>query len=306
MCYIPSALIILTANIHLFLKANAPKLKTLWICTNFLVALFFLGSNVLAETPEENRIQGDEPEQTLKQKSLDPTANLKQIRISNRFIPSTFDREGYANLLVPEIIYPVPKRPAIPVRQVFGLSFPILTAPGGPTEFSDMRFFDIFIWGEPHGKKGNFYRWGLGPSFVFPTATADGFGSNKWQIGPIAAAIYSSKWWQIAILVENPISFAGDSNAPDVNRLFWTPIWIYWLPRQWYFGIQGTPKSVNWENDAALTFPLSLRLGKLTKFGRRAVNIFVEPEYTAIHEDDIPVPEWSVRLGINLLFPEGF
>jgi len=53
-------------------------------------------------------------------------------------------------------------------------------------------------------------------------------------------------------------------------------------------------------------FPLSLRLGKLTKFGRRAVNIFVEPEYTAIHEDDIPVPEWSVRLGINLLFPEGF
>ena len=54
------------------------------------------------------------------------------------------------------------------------------------------------------------------------------------------------------------------------------------------------------------TLPLSLRLGKLTRFGRRAVNIFVEPEYTAIHEDIIPVPEWSVRLGINFLFPDGF
>ncbi|UCE62824.1 MAG: hypothetical protein JSU59_08030 [Nitrospirota bacterium] len=282
------------------------KWKTGWICSYFLLALFFLVSDVLAQTPNNTSTEDDEPEQTLQQKSLDPTANLKQLQISNRFIPSTFDQEGYANFLVPQIIYPVPKRPLIPVRQVFGLSFPIVTAPGGPTEFSDMRFFDIFIFGEPHKKTGNWFRWGIGPTFVFPTATADGFGSNKWQIGPIAAAIYSAKWWQIALLVENPISFAGDSNAPDVNRLFWVPIWIYWLPKQWYLGIQGTPKSVNWENDAALTFPLSLRLGKLTKFGRRAVNVFVEPEYTAIHDDNIPVPEWSVRLGINFLFPEGF
>jgi hypothetical protein len=139
------------------------------------VALFFLISEVFAETPEENPIQDDEPEQTLKQKALDPTANLKQLRISNRFIPSTFDREGYANFLVPEIFYPVPKRPHIPVRQIFGLSFPIITAPGGPTEFSDMRFFDIFVFGAPHKKTGNWFRWGLGPSFVFPTATAEGF-----------------------------------------------------------------------------------------------------------------------------------
>jgi hypothetical protein len=306
MCYSLTTLNPSGANTSLLPKAKALKLKTLWVWTYLLMALFFSVSDVRAEPPGDNLPQGDEPEQTLKQKALDPTANLKQLRISNRFIPSTFDREGYANFLVPEIFYPVPQSQTIPVRQIFGLSFPIITAPGGPTEFSDMRFFDIFVFGARHKKTGNWFRWGLGPTFVFPTATADGFGAKKWQIGPIAAAIYSAKSWQIALLVENPISFAGDSNVPDVNRLFWVPIWIYWLPKQWYLGIQGTPKSVNWENDAALTFPLSLRLGNLTRFGRRAVNVFVEPEYTAIHDDNIPVPEWSVRLGINFLFPEGF
>ena len=306
MCYILRVLIVLTAHTNLILKATPKKWKRGLIRSYLLLALLFFVSEVFAETPKNNVPQDDMPVQSLKQKALDPTTDLKQLRISNRFIPSTFDLDGYSNLLVPEIFYPIPKRPRIPVRQVFGLSFPILTAPGGPTELSDMRFFDIFVFGEPHKKTGNWFRWGVGPLFVFPTATADGFGSNKWQLGPIAAAIYTAKGWQIAIIVENPISFAGDSQAPDVNRLSWVPIWIYWLPRQWYLGIQGTPKSINWENDAALTFPLSMRLGNVTKFGRRYVNVFVEPEYTAIHDDNIPVPEWSVRLGINFLFPEGF
>jgi len=67
--------------------------------------------------------------------------------------------------------------------------------------------------------------------------------------------------------------------------------------------LQGTPKSLNWENDAALTFPVSIRIGKVTTIGRRAVNVFVEPEYTAIHDDNVPLPEWSINLGFNFLFP---
>ena len=291
---------------HCYLIAKPFALKAIRVCLGLFITLALLVSHVLAQTPNDISTQGEGPEQTLKQKSLDPTSDLKQIQVSNRFIPSTFDAEGYSNFLIPQIIYPIPKRPRIPVRQVFRMSFPIITAPGGPTEFSDIRFSDILVFGERDKETGNWFRWGLGPTFVFPTATADGFGSKKWQLGPIAAAIYSAKWWQIALLVENPISFAGDSNAPAVNRLFWVPIWIYWLPEQWFVGIQGTPKTVNWENNAALTFPLSLRLGKVTRFGRRAVNVFVEPEYTAIHDDNIPVPEWSVRLGIFFLFPEGF
>ena len=31
---------------------------------------------------------------------------------------------------------------------------------------------------------GSSFVWGLGPSFRFPTATEDQFGSEKWSIGP--------------------------------------------------------------------------------------------------------------------------
>ncbi len=118
----------------------------------------------------------------------------------------------------------------------------------------------------------------------------------------MAGAILSAKKWQLALLIQNPISFAGDSDRRDVNRLIWQPIVVYCLAKGWYVGLQGTPKTVNWENDAAATIPVSGRIGKVTNFGRRSVNLFVEPEYTVVH-DDGPTPEWSILIGFHFLFP---
>ena len=144
---------------------------------------------------------------------------------------------------------------------------------------------------------------GLGLYSCFLRAPLRCWGSRKWQVGPTVAAIFRAEKWQLALLLQNPISFAGNSDRLDVNRLIWQPILIYWLPKQWYVGLQGTPKSINWEHEADLTFPLSLPVGKVTTFGRRAVNVFVEPEYTAIHDENVPLPEWSIQIGLNFLFP---
>jgi hypothetical protein len=241
--------------------------------------------------------------QTLKQKSLDPTSDLKQLQFSNRFIPSTYDVDGYSNILTARIWYPIPKSRLFPVRQVMRATFPIITAPSGPTGLGDIRLFDLFVLGERDLGGGNWWRIGVGPVFVFPTGTSEVLGSRKWQVGPTVAAIFRAEKWQLALLLQNPISFAGNSDRLDVNRLIWQPILIYWLPKQWYVGLQGTPKSINWEHEADLTFPLSLRVGKVTTFGRRAVNVFVEPEYTAIHDENVPLPEWSIQIGLNFLFP---
>ncbi len=268
-----------------------------------LGVLLAVVSEAWGETSVANSAQESDRQQTLKQKSLDPTSDLKQIQISNRFIPSTFDVDGYANILNIRMLYPVPKSQAFPIRQVWRATFPIVTAPGGPTGLSDIRFLDLFVLGERDLGKGRWWRWGLGPVFVFPTASEGVLGSEKWQVGPTVVGIFHAEKWQLAFLIQNPISFAGDKSRRDVNRLIWQPILVYWLQKQWYVGLQGTPKSLNWENDAALTFPVSIRIGKVTTIGRRAVNVFVEPEYTAIHDDNIPLPEWSINLGFNFLFP---
>ena len=88
------------------------------------------------------------PKQTLKQKSLDPTSDLKQFQFSNRFIPNTHDADGYSNILIPRIWYPIPKSRLFPVRQVIRATFPIITAPSGPTGLGDIRLFDLFLLGE--------------------------------------------------------------------------------------------------------------------------------------------------------------
>lgn len=174
--------------------------------------------------------------------------------------------------------------------------------PGGLTGLSDIRLLGFGISGTRNVGNWGWWRYGLGPVFVFPTETEDRLGSGKWQIGPTVGAILGARKWQIALVITNPISFAGDSNRPDVNRLTWQPIAVYFLEEGWYLGLQGTPKSINWENDAALTFPVSARIGKVFKLRKRYINLFVEPEYTLVH-DETPIAEWSILIGFNFLFP---
>ena len=259
-------------------------------------------SQAHAETTSDEHAQDAEPKQTLAQKSLDPTSDLKQYFVENEFIPSTLDADGYANVLTIGSRYPIPESPAFPIRQVWALDIPIPTAPGGPTGLGDIALADVFILGERRLRGGRWWRAGLGPGFVFPTATKDELGTGKWSVGPVVGAVLSAPKWQIALVITNPISFAGDSNRPDVNRLTWQPIAVYFLEEGWYLGLQGTPKSINWENDAALTFPVSARIGKVFKLRKRYINLFVEPEYTLVH-DETPIAEWSILIGFNFLFP---
>jgi hypothetical protein len=273
-----------------------------WICAFVMGVSLAALSQAHAETTSDGHAQDAQPKQTLEQKSLDPTSDLKQFRVQNRFVPSTFDADGYANLLTVGFRYPIPELPAVPFRQVWGIDIPIRTAPGGPTGLGDLSLSDVFISAKARLQGGKWWRAGLGPVFVFPTASEDELGTGKWSVGPTVAGIFSAPNWQIAIVIQNAISFAGDSNRPDVNRLTWLPIWVYFLERGWYVGLQGTPKSVNWENDAALTFPVSARIGKIFKPRKRFINLFVEPEYTAVHQET-PIPEWSILLGFNFLFP---
>jgi hypothetical protein len=37
--------------------------------------------------------------------------------------------------------------------------------------------------------------WGVGPTFVFPTASDDALGQGKCQVGPAAVGLYLGKQW---------------------------------------------------------------------------------------------------------------
>jgi hypothetical protein len=60
--------------------------------------------------------------------------------------------------------------------------------------------------------------WGAGPAFVLPTATEDRYSSDKWSAGPTAVALTMPGKWVLGVLGQNVWSFAGDSDAADVNK----------------------------------------------------------------------------------------
>jgi len=57
------------------------------------------------------------------------------------------------------------------------------------TGFGDTQLFDLFIMPWPDLRETRF-RWGIGPYFVFPTASWHGAGQGARQLGPAWAFAY--------------------------------------------------------------------------------------------------------------------
>jgi hypothetical protein len=60
--------------------------------------------------------------------------------------------------------------------------------------------------------------WGLGPTFLLPTATQRPVGAGQWCAGP-AVVLVQPKPWTIGVLAQNLWSVAGEDDRADVNQL---------------------------------------------------------------------------------------
>lgn len=90
--------------------------------------------------------------------------------------------------------------------------------------------------------------WGIGPMAVFPTASDDILGAEKWSAGPAAVALRMDGPWVYGALVSNVWSFAGDDDRDDVNLLTIQPFINYNFPGGLY--LSSSPVvTANWEAD---------------------------------------------------------
>jgi hypothetical protein len=60
--------------------------------------------------------------------------------------------------------------------------------------------------------------WGVGPSFVFPSATKDELGQEKWQAGPAAVGLYLGKEWIFGAFPQHWWSFAGNDDRKSTSQ----------------------------------------------------------------------------------------
>ena len=146
--------------------------------------------------------------------------------------------------------------------------------------------------------------WGVGPIFLFPTASDERLGTEKWGAGPAAVVLTMRAPWVFGILGQNIWSFAGDGDRDDVNQMLVQYFVNYNLPNGWY--LTSSPIiTANWEADSdnTWTVPFGGGFGKLFRIGKLPVNTQVQAYYNVEKPDDLG-PDWTLRFQVQFLFPK--
>jgi len=126
--------------------------------------------------------------------------------------------------------------------------------------------------------------------FLFPTATDDALGADKWGAGASVVLLAMPGKWVIGSLISNVWSFAG-SGDQDVNLFTWQYFINYNMPNGWY--LTSAPIiTANWEADSdnTWTVPFGGGIGKIIKIGSQPINAQMSGYYNAVTPDF--GPDW--------------
>jgi len=145
--------------------------------------------------------------------------------------------------------------------------------------------------------------WGVGPTILFPTASANVLGGGKWGMGPAAAAIYDIGPWEVGLLVSNVWSFAGDRSRSAVNSMTIEQDLQYSWPSGWYL-TYGPTVTADWTASSSdrWTVPVGAGVGKALQIGQLALNLQVEAYDNVVRPAGTST--WSLILTLQFVFPE--
>ena len=146
--------------------------------------------------------------------------------------------------------------------------------------------------------------WGVGPTFVFPTATDPSLGQGKWSIGPSFVVLAQPGHWTLGVLANNVWSFAGQSDRRTVNQFLLQYFINYNLSGGWYLATQPII-TANWAAPKAKdiwTVPFGIGVGRIMKVGFQPINWSLQAYGNAVYPTG--ASPWGIRLQLAFLFPK--
>lgn len=148
----------------------------------------------------------------------------------------------------------------------------------------------------------NGFTWGVGPVLYLPTNTDDQLGNDTWGAGPTGVGLWQGNGWTVGMLANHIWSFAGESDAPDVNATFLQPFVSYTTKDAWTFSLN-TESTYDWEAEA-WSIPVNAVVSKLVTIGDQPVSLFVGARYWVESPDGTGPDGFGARAGVTLLFPK--
>ncbi len=225
-----------------------------------------------------------------------PLANFKAVNVQNYYIGDISGTDQTGNQFWLRYAQPFSLgntnwvlRASLPLN-----SFPAQS--GKTTGVGDLNVFAAYLIdiGNPA------VSFGVGPQLTAPTGSTDGSGSKKWSAG-IANVLFnaSSPLFQYGYLLTWQASFAGDSDAKDVNIGAFQPFLFYQLGGGTY--LRSAPiMTYDFESDS-YNVPIGLGIGQVFKKKDITYNVFVEPQYSVASKGPGQA-KWQIFAGFNTQF----
>lgn len=269
------------------LPANMPKYE--WKYSAFMIsALMTLTSPLYAQD-------------TLAKPSQNKLANLMQLPFQNNTTFGVGSKDAIANVLNIQPVYPVTvgginiiNRAILPVVYQ-GERF---AGEGTNSGLGDLSYTAFLSPGET----GEVI-WGIGPSLLLPTATADRLGTGKWSAGVGVVVLTMPGRWVIGMLAQNVWSVAGEDVRMDVNRLLAQYFINFNLEHGWY--LTSSPIiTADWKTTSGSRWvvPVGGGVGKIFRLN----DIPIDAQFQAFRNVEKPTGggDWGIRLEFKLLFPK--
>jgi len=259
-------------------------------------------------------------EEKLEQDFTDPLTTLPQLIVRDSYTPANYGpctpqvlcfRNYETNQLTIRPVIPrIPPESLLPFSQLIRPTFALVTVPsslgGTRTEFGDLPMFDIAVLPWPDRKKTGILI-GVGPTFVFPTATSKSAGQGAWQAGPAFGGIYTGiPGLLIGFVAQNPISFAYTSpNRPPQNTFEFQPVFALHLWDKWYLRSAEANWTMGWRHNSPTMLPLSVGLGRtFVRPGLPPMSFFVTGQWMAYRQYASIAPQTTINFGLTVAFPE--
>ena len=149
--------------------------------------------------------------------------------------------------------------------------------------------------------------WGIGPSFLFPTASIDQFGAGQYAMGPANILMKFHGKWTFGLFHQHLFGIGGSNDSAPYKVSQFQPIIFYALPKLWSIGM-APMATVDWRAGSGneLTFPLGLGISKtLLAFGKMPMRIGAEIHYSVVHPDGYG-QRWNFRFYVVPVLPNPF
>jgi hypothetical protein len=169
----------------------------------------------------------------------------------------------------------------------------------------DIGFVSLLSPNKPLGPGRGQFLWGVGPTFLFPTASKETFGFDKWQAGPAGVAAFLNRKTVAGAFMQQWWSYAGNPNRADKNFAWIQYFAAYQFAPGWQISTGAPIISVDWKNDN-VTFPIGAGVNYTAFLGKLPVQFAFSYQKTLVHPDTAPYGDNLFRIDMTPVIPPLF